>query len=313
MNETKLDGERIQIRLGIFGYGEVGHGLALGLGTAGLHSIFAYQRNADRSVIQERARKSGVQLVRTPLDLAASSDLIVAVTQGTDSLEAARSIAPALHASHCYVDLASASPSVKKNIAEVLAPSGALVADGAIEGSPLEHGHQLPIIVSGPGAAKFAEALAPWGLRIVAVGPELGKAAAIKGLRHVLMKGQIALLIECAVAARRYGISDELFASVAEWYDALPFMDNATRLLRTTAVHARRRAEEAEIAVAILKDLGIEPIMTEATVRLLTRVANLGLRDALGTRVPTSHTEALELMERYTDGASAGSKGGTAS
>ena len=301
MNDASPGGERVQLRLGIFGYGEVGHGLALGLRAAGLEAVSAFQRDAHRPVIQERARLSGVRLVATPLELAASSDLIIAVTQGSDSLQAAHSIAPGMCPSHCYVDLASASPSIKQGVADALAPSGALVADGAIEGSPFEHGHQLPIIVSGPGAASFESALSPWGLRIAVVGPDLGKASAIKGLRHILMKGQIALLIECAVAARRYGISDELFASVAEWYDALPFMDNATRLLRTTAVHARRRAEEAQMAVEILKGLGIEPIMTTATVKLLTRIADLGLRDTLNTQVPKSHVEALELMGRYAE------------
>ena len=299
MNDIELGDMKTQVRLGIFGYGEVGHGLALGLRSAGLESIFAYQRNADNPVVQERARVSGVKLVQTPLDLASSSDLIIAVTQGTDSLDAARSIAPAIRASHCYVDLASASPTIKRHIGAVITPAGALVADGAIEGSPLEHGHRLPIIVSGPGAAQFAKLLVPWGLRIAVVGDALGKASAIKGLRHILMKGQIALLIECAVAAQRYGISDELFASVSEWYDALPFMENATRLLRTTAVHARRRAEEAAMSVEILQDLGIEPIMTEATVKLLTKIADLGLRERLNTQVPKSHTEALALMDGY--------------
>jgi 3-hydroxyisobutyrate dehydrogenase-like beta-hydroxyacid dehydrogenase len=111
------------------------------------------------------------------------------------------------------------------------------------------------------------------------------------------MKGQIALLIECAIAARRYGISDEVLASVAEWYDALPFMANATRVLRTTTVHAARRAEEAEIAQAILEELGIEPVMTRATVTLLGRIAKLGLRERLGGVVPDSHETALDLMD----------------
>jgi len=208
-------------------------------------------------------------------------------------------MADALRAHHCYVDLASAAPATKREIAKVLAPSGALFADGAIEGSPLEHGHRFPIIVSGPGAAAFSAAMAPWGMRISTVGAEVGRAAAIKGLRHVLMKGQIALLIECAIAARRYGISDEVLASVAEWYDALPFMANATRVLRTTTIHAARRAEEAEMAQAILGELGIEPVMTRATATVLGRIAKLGLRERLGGVVPASLETAVELMDEY--------------
>lgn len=284
-------------RLGIFGYGEVGHGLALGLRAAGLASIAAYQRMPHSALTQARARDSGVRLVATPAELAQAAGLIVAVTQGSEALNAARAMREALRPHHCYVDLASATPRTKQEIAGMLAPSGALVADGAIEGSPLDHQHRFPVIASGPGAAVFAEAMTPLGMRITVVGPEIGRAAAIKGLRHILMKGQIALLVECAVAAKRYGIREEVLASAAEWYDALPFMTNASRLLRTTTVHAARRAEEAGMAQSMLEELGLEPVMTRATVTVLERIAQLGLRERLGGVAPESHVAALDLME----------------
>ena len=122
------------------------------------------------------------------------------------------------------MDLASASPKDKLAVATLVIPQGAAFADGAIEGSTLEHGHAVPMIVSGPGAATFAELMTPWGMRIAVVSPETGKASAIKTLRHVVQKGIMALLIECTVAARKYGLTDEVLASIAEWYDALPFM-----------------------------------------------------------------------------------------
>lgn len=285
------------LRLGIFGYGEVGHGLALGLRAAGLASIAAYQRMPHSALTQERARASGVRLGSTPAELADAADLIVAVTQGSEALNAARSMRDALRAHHCYVDLASATPRSKREIGEMLAPSGARIADGAIEGSPLDHQHRFPVIVSGPGAAAFAQAMTPWGMRIAVVGEELGKAAAIKGLRHILMKGQIALLVECALAAKRYGIREEVLASAAEWYDALPFMSNASRLLRTTTVHAARRADEARMAQSIVEELGLDPVMTRATVSVLERIAQLGLRERLGGVPPETHEAALDLLE----------------
>ncbi len=293
------DQARRQLRLGIVGYGEVGHGLALGLGQAGLASIAAYQRNGGSALTRARAHASGVRLVSSPAELADCADLIIAVTQGIESVNAARAIANSLGPDHCYVDLASTTPQAKHDIGAIIAARGALFADGAIEGSPLEHGHRIPIIVSGPAAAAFARALMPWGMRITVVGPDIGRATAIKALRHILMKGQIALLIECLAAARRYGISNEVLASVAEWYDALPFMDNASRLLRTTAIHAKRRCEEAEVALSVLDELGIEPIMTRGTVALLGQVAKLGLRERLGGVIPESHDVAMELMQPY--------------
>jgi hypothetical protein len=74
-------------------------------------------------------------------------------------------------------------------------------------------------------------------------------------------------------------------------------MANATRVLRTTTVHAARRAEEADIAQAILEELGIEPVMTRAAVSLLGKIAKLGLRERLGGVAPDSLERAVELMD----------------
>jgi len=291
-----------QFRLGIVGYGEVGHGLALGLRKAGLASIAAYQRNPERALIRDRVRASGVRLVGSLAELAEGADVIVAVTPGTASLAVARAVADSLGPNHAYVDLASATPAAKIEIGVLIAARGAQFADGAIEGSPLEYEHRFPVVVSGPAAEAVAALLAPWGMRIAVVGTETGKATAIKALRHILMKGQIALLIECAAAAERYGITNEVLASVAQWYDALPFLDNASRLLRTTTVHAARRREEAIVALNILDELGIEPIMTRSTVALLGKVAALKLNEAVGGVVPGSQQAAIELLRDYHGG-----------
>lgn len=293
---TERTGTQQQIRLGLLGFGEVGFGLALGLRNAGIHSVAAYQRPPLSALTLERIRQSGISLLSSPADLAARADVIVAVTQGAESLDAAHSVAPYLHAAHCYADLASTTPKTKVVIGDVLAASGALYCDGAIEGSPLEHGHRLPIIVSGPGGEYFGEVLNPWGMNIRCVGTAIGKAAAIKGVRQILTKGHIALLIECAMAAELLGISDAVFESAAQWFDGAPFSVNANRLLRTTAVHARRRAEEADMAVAIERELGLEPVMSVATLDLLQRVAALDLRTVLGGVPPDSGRAAIQMM-----------------
>jgi len=285
--------------LGILGYGEVGHGLAVGLRKAGLAEISALQRMPHSQLTLDRAQESGARLVNSAQALAACSDVVIAATQGSQSLAVAQAIAPALESRHCYIDLASASPGTKRQVGEALAGSGATYADGVIEGSPLELEHRFPILASGPGARRIADLLAPWGLRIAVVGSEMGHAATIKGLRHVMMKGQIALLLECLLAARRAGVDREVLDSVSQWYDGLPFLQNASRLLRTTTVHATRRAEEAATACDILLELGIDPVMTRSTVATLEQVAALDLRRHTGGVPPDTLEAALDLVESH--------------
>lgn len=296
---TPAPAARQPIRVGLLGYGEVGHGLATGLVAEGLATVSAYQRASDRPTIQARARASGVELLPTADALAEQSDLIIAATQVAETLAAARAIAPSIEARHCYVDLASASPNVKREVGEVIAARGALVVDGVLEGSPLEYVHRIPILASGPGAKRFEEAMGPWGMRIRVIGDELGKAAAIKCLRHIVTKGLIAILIESLTAARRYGVADELFQTLSEWHEALPWSQHAQRIVRTTAVHASRRADEVAMSAGILREIGMDPIMAEATETLLRRVGDIGLRDSLATEVPKTLQEALALIERY--------------
>lgn len=288
--------ERRPLRLGIYGYGDVGHGLALGLGKEGLAGIVAYQRVPVRESIQAKAAAAGARLVATPLELAAAADVIIAVTQGSKAADAARAIAPGLGPGHLYVDLASATPAIKQEIGTVLAPRGARYAEGAIEGSPLVYEHRFGVIVSGAAAGECAARLNPWGMKIEVVGDTIGHASTIKGLRHILMKGQAALMLEAGIAARRAGIDAALFASVTEWYDARSWLLQVGNLARTTAVHAERRSEEAAMAIEIMHGLGMEPVMTPRTVELLQRVAALGLRERLDRKVPDDLGVALDLM-----------------
>ena len=277
---------RAQISLGIVGFGEVGSGLALGLRGEGLERVCAYDTGAFSGpfgdLIRRRAEDAGVQLVESPEDLVASCDLIIMATPGSASVSVAESLSPFVTESHLCVDLAAATPKVKARGGELRsAPSRALVADGAIMSSPLEDGHRILILASGPGAQQFADTLVPWGMRIRVVGEKLGAATGIKTLRTVFMKGIEALMIECALGSGRYGIQDEVFGSIAEWMDQRPFMTTANLLMVTDAIHAKRRANETDMSVEALLEAGIDPIMTRATAERLHWVARAGSQGAL--------------------------------
>ena len=53
----------------------------------------------------------------------------------------------------------------------------------------VKHGAAAPMVVSGPDAGALAVRLNKLGMRIEAVGEEVGQASALKMLRGVLIKG----------------------------------------------------------------------------------------------------------------------------
>lgn len=294
--------ERRQIRLGLVGYGEVGSGLGLGLRTEGLQHVVAYDIAAFEGpfsgLIQKRANEAGVRLMRTRQELARESDILIAAVPGSECVVAAQPFASALDAHHVYVDIASATPTIKRRVGEVLAASGAQVADGGIMGSPLQDGHRVLIKGSGPAATTFAAALVPWGMRFDVVSDVLGAGSGIKIVRSVVMKGMEALFVECALGASRHGIEDDVFASIAEFMDARPFMETVKFLLRTEVIHAARRAEEAEMSAEALEEVGVEPIMTRATKQVLQRSAGMRLKEHFKGIVPDDYKTAVAAIDK---------------
>lgn len=288
---------RRQVRLGLVGLGEVGTAQAKGLKGEGLATIAAFDpaaaSGAFADLVQARAREAQVELVADLATLAARADVVLGVTPGSKSIAIAEALAAHLRPAHLYVDLASATPKVKRAAAARLAASGARLADGSIMGGPLIDGHRVEIIASGPAAEALRDALAPWGMNIAAVGAELGAASGIKIFRSVIAKGLEALLVECLLATEQMGISEDVLASYGRFLDPRPFPETANFLVVTDVIHAERRANEAAMSAEALRDAGVAPVMTEATVARLRAVADLKLKGAFGGHVPQRYPQAV--------------------
>ncbi|MSP30083.1 MAG: NAD(P)-dependent oxidoreductase [Acetobacteraceae bacterium] len=288
-----------QIRLGLIGYGEIGSTLGRGLRGAGLTNVSAYDKYAFdgpyAALIQGRAKEVGVTLVRSPEELAASCDLILGVTPGSSSLASADAFAGCLGPQHVFVDVASATPKMKQSVAARLAATGAVLGDASILGSPKD-GHGLSILSSGPAAARFRDAMVPWGMTIEAVPGEIGAASGIKIIRSVLMKGMEAVVLECLLGARAYGIEEMIIASASRSLNK-PFIDTMNNLLTTDVIHARRRSEEADMSADALADAGIEPLVTRGTAARLRWVAELGMKEHFEGVVPKHYSDALAGIE----------------
>ena len=295
-----MNSSRQQFRFGLVGFGEIGSTVGSGLRNAGLESVAAYDKFAFdgpfSELIQERARKSGVVLVRSNQELADAADVIFSATPGSASVASAASFAHCLTARHVFVDFASATPKIKQTVAERLASTGALLGDGSIEGTPLQ-GYSMTMLSSGPAGERIRDHLNPWGMKIEFVGEELGTASGIKILRSVLIKGIEALHDEMLLAARRYGVADRVLASASKTL-ARPWTDTVQSLLPSGVIHAKRRAEELEMSAEAVRDAGIEPTMAEAIVKRLRWKESLGLKDHFNGVVPATTEEALAAIER---------------
>jgi hypothetical protein len=150
--------------------------------------------------------------------LARRSDVIVSVCPPHAARRTAEEVAGALDpaatgSTPVYVDANAVSPATVRDIAALVGPDR--VVDGAIIGPPAwETGHTV-LWLSGPAAADVAALFtgSPFTARVL--GPELGIASALKVCFALQSKALPAIWLEIAVAARGFGVEDELRGELA--------------------------------------------------------------------------------------------------
>jgi 3-hydroxyisobutyrate dehydrogenase-like beta-hydroxyacid dehydrogenase len=252
----------VPLEVAVLGLGEAGGAIGSGLAAAG-----CVVRGWDP---RPNAAAKGVERAHDPADAVAGAGLVLGLTAAANALEAARSVAPSLAAGQVYADLNTAAPSLKREIAEVVARSGAAFADVALLGPVPGRGAATPAIASGAGAERFAELVRPLGMPVEVVGSEPGDAAGLKLVRSVFMKGLAASAFESVEAATAQGADTWLRREIAEVIGA-PLLE---RLLSGSVTHAERRHDEMVAASAYLEELGVEPRVSRAAAGWLAALAD---------------------------------------
>ena len=271
-------------RLCFIGFGEAGQAIASGLRDAGVTSIAAWDILFPRdegATLKQAGEKIGARLATSAADAVANSDIIVAAVTASSSLEAAQSVAPHISGNPYYLDINSVSPGRKQETARLLDGTARYV-DVAILAPIHPRRHQTPLLLAGPHAQAVLPLLVDeLEMQGVIASDEVGAAAALKMIRSVMIKGIEALTAECFLAAQRAGITDEVAASLNNNYPTLDWPKVIAYNLERMASHGIRRADEMEQVAVTLAELGIAPLMTEATVARQRQMGELGRQAAI--------------------------------
>jgi len=271
-------------RLCFIGFGEAGQAIASGLREAGVTSIAAWDilfPQNEGATLKQAGEKIGARLATSAADAVANSDIIVAAVTAASSLEAAQSVAPHIAGNPYYLDINSVSPGRKQETARLLDGSARYV-DVAILAPIHPKRHRTPLLLAGPHAQAVLPLLVDeLEMQGVIASGEVGAAAALKMIRSVMIKGIEALTAECFLAAQRAGITDEVAASLKNNYPSLDWPKVIAYNLERMASHGIRRADEMEQVAVTLAELGIAPVMTEATVARQRQMGELGRQAAI--------------------------------
>jgi 3-hydroxyisobutyrate dehydrogenase-like beta-hydroxyacid dehydrogenase len=214
-------------------------------------------------------RPAGIANAESALDAVRGADVVLSLNAAAVALDAAKGVADELDGDTLYADLNTASPQLKRNIAEALPVQ---FADVALTGVVPATGLGTRALVSGAGAERFAELFRPLGMPVDVVGSNPGDAAGLKLLRSVFMKGMAAAAIESLEAAKAAGAEERIHGEIAEVLGG-PLLG---RLLTGSRAHAVRRVEEMRAAAAYLEELGVEPRIATAAVEWLEDLRDAG-------------------------------------
>ena len=279
-------------KIGFIGFGEAAAGIAKGLAEEGATDITAFD-------VRPRLGSEGVTMADSLEDLLAGADIVFAAVTSAVALSVATEAAPYLTQRHLYVDINSVSPDTKIAVGKIVSEAGARFVEAAVMAGVPGYGHKVPMLLAGEAAPELIKAMEPLGMVMEDFGPELGRAAAMKMFRSIMVKGMEALFQECVLGAERYGVADKVLDSIGDGYPGIDWNKLAHHLIGRTAIHGERRAHEMEEVAKTLKALGIEPMMAQAAAKRIKWAADKGLAEKFKGVAPESfHDVVAAIRER---------------
>ena len=252
-----------EIHIGLIGFGEAGSTFAK---AAGWESVAAaYDVQPSRRGVMEEA---GVLACATADCALADADLVLSLVTADAALPAARDYADLLKPGAIWCDMNSVAPDTKRAAALAVEAAGGRYVDVAVLAPVNPARMNVPLLLAGKAAPQAEVMLRAIGFANTrVVGHDVGRASAIKMIRSVMVKGIEALTAEMVLAATKAGVVDEVLSSLDASEKQDSWFTRAEYNVERMTTHGARRAAEMEESAKTLSSLGVEPVMTQGTVR----------------------------------------------
>jgi 3-hydroxyisobutyrate dehydrogenase-like beta-hydroxyacid dehydrogenase len=277
--------------VGIMSPGEMGSAVGQVLARHGLTVIAALGERSART--RALAAEAGIADVGTLENLVGKADLVLSILDPDAAIVAAQRVAAAMKsaaATPLYADCNSIALQSARKIGEIIKAVGAPFAEASIIGAPPRVPNRTRIYAAGPHAQDFAQ-LNQFGLDVRILGPEEGKAKAIKTCYATLTKGTQALCTESLVSAKRLGVFAVLMTELETSQKGL--LKFARDGLQQMPPKAHRWIGEMNELAATYQEIGLTP-------RMLAGAADI-YRDVTQTTLGHESPETQRALDRSFD------------
>ena len=258
--------------IGFLHPGEMGISLAASAQNSGHQAYWVSEGRSDQT--RERADRHGLNDAGTLAALCQTCTIIVSICPPHAAEEIAESVL------RCgfrglYVDANAISPQRIVRMAERMALAGIDLVDGGVIGGPAWQPGRTWLYLSGERAQEAAACFAAGPLETAVIGPEVGKASALKMVYAAYSKGTTALLCGVLAAAEALEVREEL---EAEWSrHGSRFAEEAQNRVTRVTAKAWRFAGEMEEIAATFEGASLPGGFHRAAAELYRRIA--GFKD----------------------------------
>ena len=237
--------------------GDMGHAVGRVLTDAGFDVVTCLSGRSERTRVLAAA--AGLRDLDSIDAVAMEAFLVLSILPPASSMGLARNMATAMErtgARPVYVDCNAISPGTARDIANVIEAVGAPFIDAGIIGSKPGMGPAPRFYVSGADTAPM-QALDGKGIKVVDLGPETGRASAIKMCYAGLTKGTWTLHTAVLLAAEMQGLTADLRTEF-EYSQQQALAQMETRIPHLPVDSGRWIGEMEEIAKTFA-DAGVTP------------------------------------------------------
>lgn len=283
--------------VGFIGFGEAASSIALGLHKEGIEKIVCCDamQNDERfkEAMDNRVDACHGQMLENTAEVCRKSDVVISAVPSNYAVTAAEHALDGIKEGQPFMDVSTATPIEKKKISGMVKAKGGLFVDGAMMGALLKDKHQVPMLLSGDGAAVFRDKMEPYHMRLEIVDGEAGTATSIKFIRSITAKGLSCLLIESLQAAQRFGVEQTIVDSFIDTFGP-DFIGIINGYISGAIIHAERREHELENVVNFLKSESLPYTMAEATRLKLQWLKDIRVKDNFEHGVARDWKKVLE-------------------
>jgi len=284
----------VAIRIAIIGTGDVGTAFAAALKQKGVDVTLVSGRGGTGA--REKVERLGLPFCDDFEAAVRAADLVLSAVTGEGSRAVAGRVVDLIRADAIFADLTSSGPDEILKAAASFAASRKTYVDAAIMGAVGLHGQRTPIIAAGPEASRFADIMNGLGFEVTFKAQSRpGDASALKLIRSVFAKGLDMLVVEAMLAARAFGLEEDLLEQLGD-FDRSTMREIVDMYLRTHTVHAARRLHEMQETEAQLASSGLPSFGTHAAVERYSRTVELLERFPPGPEIRDDASANLDWM-----------------